>query len=105
MSKTVKIGDSIVGKVGVGSRRLTCGLRKHLILYHVAWRHAANVVLKSRPIRPSVRRDQGRSRCHASWCETLPQQWSASRVFAVFRNRRSPTLQASSTGMVSQKQT
>ena len=76
MSRTVRIGDSIVGKVGVGSRRLvTCRTGEFLNLCYVAWPHEAHVDLQPRPIRPSVRRDQGRCRRYANRRETLSQHW------------------------------
>lgn len=48
---------------------------KFLNFDNIARSHAAHMELQSRPIRPSFRGDQGRSRCYADWCEALRQQW------------------------------
>ena len=82
MSKAVKIGDSVVGKVGVSSPQPTCDGRKFLNFDHVAWRNAAHNDSQSCSIRPSVRHDQGCYRCYAPWCETLYQQWYVGGLFA-----------------------
>lgn len=84
MSKTVKVGDILVSKVGVGSLRFACDMGRFLSFSRVVWRNATYVDSKSRPTRPSLRRDQGRDRLVACWCEALHKQRYVRSVLAGF---------------------
>ena len=104
MSKTVKIGDSVVGQIAVGLYWFVGDVRDSLNFSRVAWHHDAHMDSQSCPVRSSVRRDQGRHRRSAGWCEALDQQWYVCNLTAP-QICYSSDFQANFMAKVSQRQT